>query len=188
MLTVDLGRRKQTGNSRTGHHRVDQSARGEPELRCPLDIGSDALEPNLEVVERDIAYLVGQPFAQRLAAVEMGAGAKDPARLDDRSPSYTLVSPDATEDHKFSRRSTERAGSWAMTAPLRAPTDVPTTRSGVIPCSKSALSIPTSVAPSTPRHRVRKRCRVESRAVSHPEPSAGCESARWPRYSTPCLG
>src|SRR3954452_4165856 len=41
-------------------------------------------------------------------------------------------------------------GSAATSAPLMAPTDVPTIRSGLIPLSKSARSIPTSAAPSTP--------------------------------------
>ena len=39
-------------------------------------------------------------------------------------------------------------GSDAIAAPLIAPTDVPTTRSGTIPRSSSARSIPASCAPS----------------------------------------
>ena len=39
-------------------------------------------------------------------------------------------------------------GSLAIAAPLIAPTLVPTTRSGAIPRSSSARSIPTSLAPS----------------------------------------
>ena len=44
------------------------------------------------------------------------------------------------------RRAT--VGSVAIAAPLIAPTDVPTTRSGMIPRSSSARSIPASCAPS----------------------------------------
>src|SRR5689334_13619854 len=43
-----------------------------------------------------------------------------------------------------------RLGSLATTSPLTAPTEVPSTRSGVIPRSRSARSMPTSTAPSNP--------------------------------------
>ena len=47
-------------------------------------------------------------------------------------------------------RSAEPAGSAATNAPLIAPTEVPTTTSGLIPASVSAHSMPTSCAPITP--------------------------------------
>jgi hypothetical protein len=47
-------------------------------------------------------------------------------------------------------RSAAPDGSAAMNAPLMAPTEVPTTRSGWMPASESALSMPTSCAPSSP--------------------------------------
>ncbi len=49
-----------------------------------------------------------------------------------------------------SRWTIATVGSLATAAPLIAPTDVPTTRSGTIPRSISARSIPTSLAPSCP--------------------------------------
>src|SRR5689334_15373870 len=49
-----------------------------------------------------------------------------------------------------SRSMTASVGSRATIAPLRAPTDVPRTRSGWMSRSNSARSMPTSAAPSTP--------------------------------------
>ena len=49
-----------------------------------------------------------------------------------------------------SRSTVAGDGSAANAAPLSAPTDVPTTRSGRTPCSRRARSIPTSAAPMCP--------------------------------------
>src|SRR5688572_9410991 len=66
-----------------------------------------------------------------------------------RSPYTSLL--DATVCHSsVSRSITARDGSRATIAPLSAPTDVPSTRSGVMPLSNRACSIPTSAAPRTP--------------------------------------
>ena len=66
-----------------------------------------------------------------------------------RSP-YTSRPTDAASHRAVSRSMTAIVGSRATRAPLRAPTDVPSTRSGVISRSNRARSIPTSTAPSTP--------------------------------------
>src|SRR6266568_9057909 len=52
--------------------------------------------------------------------------------------------------HSSPSRSAEPSGSAATNAPLMGPIEVPTTRSGLIPASESALSMPTSCAPSSP--------------------------------------
>ncbi len=52
--------------------------------------------------------------------------------------------------HSSPSRFAEPAGSAATNAPLIAPIEVPTTRSGLIPASASARSMPTSLAPSKP--------------------------------------
>jgi len=52
--------------------------------------------------------------------------------------------------HFSPSRAAAPAGSAAMKAPLIAPTEVPTTRSGRMPASDSARSMPTSCAPSRP--------------------------------------
>ncbi len=66
-----------------------------------------------------------------------------------RSPYTSPVWP-ASRHSPTSRSMTAGVGSLATIAPFSAPTLVPSTRSGVTPRSKSALSIPTSTAPSTP--------------------------------------
>ena len=65
--------------------------------------------------------------------------------LSRKTPSRTTAS------HTAARRSAPSGpGSAAMNAPLSAPMLVPSTRSGRMPCSASARSIPTSLDPSTP--------------------------------------
>ena len=66
-----------------------------------------------------------------------------------RSP-YTSRLEATVCQSSVSRSMTAGDGSRATSAPLRAPTDVPSTRSGSMPRSNSACSIPTSAAPSTP--------------------------------------
>src|SRR5512139_3404234 len=59
--------------------------------------------------------------------------------------------PAATPSHSSVIRSiTDSSGSRATSAPLRAPTLVPSTRSGRTSRSSRARSMPTSTAPSTP--------------------------------------
>ena len=66
-----------------------------------------------------------------------------------RSPNTSRLV--ATVCHRsVSRSITAGDGSRATIAPLRAPTEVPSTRSGVMPRSNRACSMPTSTAPSTP--------------------------------------
>ena len=67
-----------------------------------------------------------------------------------RSP-YTSWPERLAPRHRSVRRSiTAGEGSRATMAPLSAPTLVPRTRSGVIPRSNRARSMPTSTAPRTP--------------------------------------
>ena len=65
--------------------------------------------------------------------------------LSRKTPSRTTASHTAA-----SRSAPSGPGSAAMNAPLSAPMLVPSTRSGRMPCSASARSIPTSLEPSTP--------------------------------------
>src|SRR3954468_1478998 len=66
-----------------------------------------------------------------------------------RSP-YTMRLSAAACHSSMSRSMTADEGSRATIAPLSAPTEVPSTRSGTTPRSKSACSMPTSAAPRTP--------------------------------------
>ena len=66
-----------------------------------------------------------------------------------RSP-YTSRLCAVAAHSSVSRSTTARSGWRATIAPLRAPTLVPRTRSGTIPRSSSARSMPTSTAPRTP--------------------------------------
>src|SRR4051794_19716089 len=61
-----------------------------------------------------------------------------------------LCGCETSRQRSVSRSTTSSLGSRATSAPLRAPTLVPSTRSGVMPRSKSARSMPTSTAPRSP--------------------------------------
>src|SRR6478672_5961536 len=66
-----------------------------------------------------------------------------------RSP-YTSRLRAVAAHSSVSRSTTARSGCRATIAPLSAPTLVPRTRSGTMPRSRSARSMPTSTAPRTP--------------------------------------
>src|ERR1035441_4646938 len=93
------------------------------------------------------------------------------------------------------RRSAAPAGSGATTAPFRAPTELPTTRSAVTRCSASARSIPAWLAPrlpSPPRTKPTGRVSVPV-TIRPPPPAPACSrivarfrgqlpaTAAWPR-------
>jgi len=75
----------------------------------------------------------------------------DRTSLTARPHSFSLnASRSSSPCHIQVSRAAAAGGSAAMNAPLMAPTEVPTTRSGWMPASVSALSMPTSCAPSNP--------------------------------------
>jgi hypothetical protein len=75
VLVADLGRRQQPGYGGARDDRVDDAAGVEPVLRGPLDAGRAHLEPDRQLLERQVAELVLEGLLQRLRRPQVGAGA-----------------------------------------------------------------------------------------------------------------
>ena len=151
VLVADLGRRQQARARRRWPRSRARSGRREPVLGGPLDAGRAHLERDGQVLEGHVAELLGQPAAHRRGGVDVRAGGDGPPDRAQRTVAEHLAArrdglPQVGEP--LDRRRGD--GSRATMAPFRAPTDVPSTRSGVMPRSNRACSMPTSTAPSTP--------------------------------------
>ena len=117
------------------------SGPGEPVLGGPLDAGGAHLEPDRQVLEGRVAELLESRRRIGDGGVQVGAGriAAGPcARPSRRTPPCRRPSTPQT----VSRSMTAGDGSRATIAPLSAPTEVPSTRSGRMPRSNSARSMP----------------------------------------------
>ena len=91
VLPVDLRRAQQPGDRGRGDHRVDHPAAGEPVLGGPLDAGRAALERHRELLEGQVAELLGEPVPQRLGRVQVGAGPDGPGDLAERAVAVHLA-------------------------------------------------------------------------------------------------
>ena len=151
VLAADLGRRQQPGYGGAGHDRVDEPAAVEPVLGGPLDAGRAHLEPDRQLLEGRVAELLDAAAAAAARRSRGGCRSSTARRTvrSGRSPRPRARSRRPCHS-SVSRSITAGVGSRATIAPFRAPTLVPSTRSGVMSRSNSARSMPTSAAPSTP--------------------------------------
>jgi hypothetical protein len=107
----------------------------------------------------------------------------DRTRWAARPHSFSLkASRSSSPCHIRASRPAAPAGSAATNAPLIAPIEVPTTRSGRTPASESARSMPTSCAPSSPPPPSTKavviRPPAQPRLMTRPS-EANCSNGRW---------
>src|SRR5262249_18460715 len=80
VLAADLDGRQQPRDGGRGEDRVDERPAREPVLRGPLDRGGDALERNLELLERLDWEQAGGQAAKRAVRADVRAGAEDARR------------------------------------------------------------------------------------------------------------
>ena len=88
--------------------------------------------------------------------------------------------PGSVRHRSVSRSTPSRVGFWQSAAPLREPTEQPTTRSGTMPRSSRARSIPTCTAPRFPPPPMTKAVvtvRVAGRSVNPRSRAAGATDA-----------
>ena len=130
----------------------------EPVLGRALDAGGDALERHGEVLDALGRRAASQQRAQRRRC-RAGASACAPGSRGGRGSSRRTRPRRSICDHTpASRLAVATVGSAAMTAPLIAPIDVPTTRSGAIP----ARAAPAASRPRARRDGRRRRARRRS--------------------------
>ena len=169
VLPVDLDRRVHAGQcsgGQDGGHEgpaVNQCSAARSMLAATQanSTGSSSIS-----VDRQVP---GQQAAQR-AGARCGAGARG-WRWPPPAGAATCRAAvgDRVDPQRLHAAHPGGLGSAASSAPFMAPIEVPRIRSGVIPCSSRAASMPTSAAPSTPPPPRTKAVRAPVMlALSHP--------------------
>ena len=147
-LAAPADGRQHPGDGRGGEHRVDRGAVGQAHLILGQQVEGDQVQRNARLLQPLELHVPGGEPAQPAVGDQVAAPAGQAAEERGRAEREDVAAPQPTPDgRQFSPAVATVGGREARNAAFRAPAEVPASRSGTMPRSYRACTIPACMAP-----------------------------------------
>jgi hypothetical protein len=175
---LELDRREDSGDGGAGHHRVDSGTTGQAQLLTAEHVSGDHVQRRAHLLQPPDPHVTSDQ-ATEVAIGHQVIAAPDESheageRVAGKHGAPTQVAPDPTQLRRSLDPWMARGDEGAVDRPGR----LPTIRSGAIPRSKRASSMPTWIAP-----RLAPPESTKARIIRHPQgtTSTPFQNATWSR-------